>query len=1238
MYWEVNGQATNIKNSEIVEIETKNNKAYYNNIYGEISAEFVTLTGKRELNYIIPNQQALGNIPANAEYLVFTEDIILPNGWTANKTERGVMIYDNMGNDIVLYENPHSTDAETMALREKNTIYNIEQNENILSIKTKVKTEWLTNNERVFPIIVDPTINVTPDNAYNWTGEAWDDEYQSEDEIFVGRYNFGYEYVNDIHWAAGYARFNLSSITDNSTVNSAVGYINIDYGTGYQIATRTWAFVNSADPLTYSGNLWNTMGTAYSESVQVQSLGWRSSTFAAGGRNAIQNAINDNFIALGIYAMGTWQVYSYSENGTYFTAYGYPSTNRPYILIDYTEPITDCNLTVSGAGDGATYGNGTHTLPHGNSVTCYAGEKPGFEFLGWTGTGSVPASGTATSVNFNITEDSSIEWLWQQTGTPDNIKFHNFGGDDQLAFNNSRLETTTPIFRISHQFYDASDYEIEINTSPSFDGTSWTQTFSGAYPLNTEANFEFSNNFAPTNNTTYYVRARVKGAANIWSEWTTETYSFTYQTPSEIAGWFQTTQAQFLTDELSGTLADANHDVVLAGGGGGNRVDNGEFYSTDHWTITGTSGTDKQVELINNPGGFGGGNWLRMGSWSWGTGSGTIVVSQQVDLTGIDEITFNAGGYYNTGTPFVDNPNTKLEFKIGGTLTNTLGTSLYNKSHPSDGQGYNDYNFNPPAINVSSYSGVQVIKFVMTYISNWHGNGSVYYYIDDVIASAPPTGTITSTPIHFASVVDAEEYNEVIWNQTLGGGTLNIEVQGSANGTSWSNISGYGNISESGNGEKTFDISGINPTTYPHLRLIGTIDGAGVKLHDWAISMKSSKLEPPSGTKSPNLLELCEGTTLTLIDIQDGSGGSSSCQDEFRFSTEIDANGDTIYSAWSGTIPNFAAVVGTNIIQTRRACGSVESEYNTYIWEVVAQPIISPIAFSFEDIYVGESSIASATVSGGTGSYSYQWQYYDESDWVNVSDGTPPGAEYSGANTNQLSVLGISIANSYNYQLIVNNSDYCEATSTTITLNVHEKPIAPEGTKSPNLETICEGEYITLIDTIGGKFGFGSCQDEFRFSTEIDANGDTIYSAWSGTIPNFAAVVGTNIIQTRRACGSVESEYNTYIWEVVAQPTFAQVSFTEDEICVNGTTQASTSISGGTGSYTYQWQYYNGSDWVSVADGTPTGSQYSGANTDELTIVGISLDGNFKYRLTASNDNACEATSDEGTLKVFLQP
>src|SRR5690554_4442231 len=111
MYWEVNGQALNTLNSTNATVSIDEDKAYYHNLYGNISAEFITLTGKRKLNYIIPTKQDLGSVPAGADYLVFTEDVILPSGWTSTTTERGIIVKDASGKEIYLYENPVSTDA-----------------------------------------------------------------------------------------------------------------------------------------------------------------------------------------------------------------------------------------------------------------------------------------------------------------------------------------------------------------------------------------------------------------------------------------------------------------------------------------------------------------------------------------------------------------------------------------------------------------------------------------------------------------------------------------------------------------------------------------------------------------------------------------------------------------------------------------------------------------------------------------------------------------------------------------------------------------------------------------------------------------------------------------------------------------------------------------------------------------------------------------------------------------------
>ena len=50
-----------------------------------------------------------------------------------------------------------------MEQREENTIYEIVENGNIITIKTKVKASWLLNQERVFPVNVDPTVNAIAD-------------------------------------------------------------------------------------------------------------------------------------------------------------------------------------------------------------------------------------------------------------------------------------------------------------------------------------------------------------------------------------------------------------------------------------------------------------------------------------------------------------------------------------------------------------------------------------------------------------------------------------------------------------------------------------------------------------------------------------------------------------------------------------------------------------------------------------------------------------------------------------------------------------------------------------------------------------------------------------------------------------------------------------------------------------------------------------------------------------------
>ena len=65
---------------------------------------------------------------------------------------------------------------------------------------------------------------------------------------------------------------------------------------------------------------------------------------------------------------------------------------------------------------------GAHAYNFGTDVTASCGATPFYDpgdhriryvCTGWTGTGSVPASGGGTSTTFTITMDSTVTWLWK---------------------------------------------------------------------------------------------------------------------------------------------------------------------------------------------------------------------------------------------------------------------------------------------------------------------------------------------------------------------------------------------------------------------------------------------------------------------------------------------------------------------------------------------------------------------------------------------------------------------------------------------------------------------------------------------------------------------------------------------------------------------------------------------------------------------------------------------------------
>ncbi|MFZ4521893.1 MAG: PKD domain-containing protein, partial [Bacteroidales bacterium] len=250
---------------------------------------------------------------------------------------------------------------------------------------------------------------------------------------------------------------------------------------------------------------------------------------------------------------------------------------------------------------------------------------------------------------------------------------------------------------------------------------------------------------------------------------------------------------------------------------------------------------------------------------------------------------------------------------------------------------------------------------------------------------------------------------------------------------------------------------------------------------------------------------------------------------------------------------------------------------------------------------LGVPTILSVTMTGGTGTFTYQWERSAG------TCATPFWVPISGATASTYSATpGLTTS----YHVLVNQSgNGCNSvTSNCITLTVPRILTHPTGT------ILCEGGTHTMSVTADN--GGATLSYQWQEATAALGPWTDVTTGTGGNTTDYttAALVTGNhyyrcvISVTSPSCADMIT--NTALVQVLADPAFS-VESSDISMCQGGTATLNVTVTGGVGSYSYQWQQSN-------LDCSGTWSDISGATTNSYSTGQLNVAGSYYYHCVVS--------------------
>ena len=332
-----------------------------------------------------------------------------------------------------------------------------------------------------------------------------------------------------------------------------------------------------------------------------------------------------------------------------------------------------------------------------------------------------------------------------------------------------------------------------------------------------------------------------------------------------------------------------------------------------------------------------------------------------------------------------------------------------------------------------------------------------------------------------------------------------------------------------------------------------------------------------SASASATPSSVCAGTSVQLD--ANATGGSGS----YTYAWTSNPAGFTSSSASPTVIPSVST---TYSVAVNDGFSTVNSQVSVTVNAIPATPTVS-VTQPTCAVATGTITVTSPTATGMT--YSINGTTYTNT--TGIFSGVAPG----------------------DYNVTVRSAAGCISPGRAVT--VDDQPPTPS--VSNQTASIASGGTFTVTPT-GVPTG-----TTYTWPAPTYTNGVTGGTAQttgatsiSGTltIPTGSGTAVYTVTPTTGTCVG-----NTFTVTVTVSSSCVPVTITShpssESMCAGGNATMSV-VAGGTSPFTYQWQYNNGTAWVSVANGTPAGATYANAPSASLNISGITSTGSYQSKLS----------------------